>query len=97
MVYDELEKVKTPRIAAKEYLQVLNLAAKEQESLVDEVIRGLQQAGTRLIDSQAVKHAYEELKQAKLLHKPETKVSPVNLREYHQLFTNQEASWISIN
>jgi len=63
MLYDGLLKAKSPRTAAKEYLKVLNLAAKENESLVDEAIRILIQTGTRVIVSQAVNELYYGLKQ----------------------------------
>ncbi len=97
MVYDGLMEARTSRVAAKEYLQVLNLAAKGSESLVDEAIRVLQQAGRKFIDAQAVEHTYEKLREANAPKNPETKVTPANLTDYHELFRNQEASWITNN
>jgi hypothetical protein len=94
MVYDGLMTAKTPRIAAQKYVQVLHLAPKGSESLVDEALRVLQQAGRQLIDSQAVKHTYEKLREANAPKNPEMNVTPVLLTDYHELFLNQEASWI---
>lgn len=97
MVYDELMKVKTPRIAAKEYLQMLNLAAKESESLVDDVLGMLMRTGVRLIDSQTVEAAYEKLKRDTQPRNPMIEVAPVALTDYNQLFADQEAAWITMN
>ena len=97
MVYDWLLKTKTPRNAAKEYLQVLNLAAKENESLVDEAIRILIQTSTRIIDSTAVNEVYIELKDAERPENPEIEIIPVNLAEYDNLLAGKGAAWISMN
>lgn len=97
MVYDGLMKHKSPRKAAKEYLQVLNLAAKENESLVDDAICILIQGGTRIIDSTAVKEVFEDLKKANQPKKPEIEISPVNLSEYDNLLACKEETWISMN
>lgn len=94
MVYDGLMKTKTPRNAAKEYLKILNLAAKENESLVDEAIRILIQTGTRTIDSQTVNENYSDLKQAKQPRKPDIQIKKVNLLDYDNLLAAvKEASW----
>jgi hypothetical protein len=97
MVYDGLLKAKSPRTAAKEYLHILNLAAKENESLVDDAIRHLIQAGTRIIDSTAVNEVYSDLKQAGKPKKPGIDIPPVNLTDYDTLFTDKEALWLSMN
>jgi len=97
MAYDGLMKHKSPRKAAKEYLQVLNLAAKENESLVDDAIRLLIQVGTRIIDSTAVNEVFADLKEAGQPKKPEIEISPVNLSEYDNLLAGKEAIWISMN
>ncbi len=97
MVYDGLMKTKTPRSAAKEYLQILNLAAKENESLVDDAIRILIQAGTRIIDSTAVNGVFAELKQAGQSKNPEIGIPQVNLTEYDNLLADKGAIWISMN
>lgn len=91
MVYDGLLKTKTLRGAAKEYLQVLNLAAKENESLVDEAIRLLIQAGTRIIDSTALNEVYADLKHAGQPVNQEIDILPVNLAEYDKLLVDREA------
>jgi hypothetical protein len=97
MVYDGLLKAKSPRMAAKEYLQVLNLAAKENESLVDEAIRILIQTGTRIIDSTAVTELYCDLKQSEKPKSPGIEISPVNLAGYDTLFADKEVTWTSMN
>jgi len=97
MVYDGLLRAKSPRTAAKEYLQVLNLAAKENESLVDEAIRILIQTGTRIIDSTAVTELYFDLKQSSKPHSPGIEIPPVNLAGYDTLFADKEATWTSMN
>lgn len=97
MVYDGLLKAKTIRNAAKEYLQILNLAAKENESLVDDAIRILLQAGSQIIDCRAVEEVFWDLKQDKQPENPEIVIPEVNLAEYDRLFGSKEASWISMN
>jgi len=97
MVYDGLMKARTVRNAAKEYLLILNLAAKESESLVDEAIRILLHTGKRIIDSGAVKEAFAELKSEKQPEKLNIHINPVDPALYNELFTNREAAWISQN
>lgn len=97
MVYDGLSKARTPRRAAKEYLSILNLAAKESEGLVDDAIRILLHTGTQIIDSTAVKDMYLALKEGNLRRNPEVFIQKVNPGIYNELFTNQEASWILLN
>lgn len=97
MVYDGLLRAKSPRSSAKEYLQVLNLAAKENESLVDEAIRILLQAGTRIIDSAAVNAVYSDLKRSGKPQRPGISILPVSLARYDALFADRRASWMSMN
>jgi len=97
MVYDGLLRAKSPRSSAKEYLQVLHLAAKENESLVDEAIRILIHAGTRIIDSTAVKAVYDDLKHSGRPQRPGISILPVPLAGYDALFADKEASWLSMN
>ena len=97
MVYDGLTKTRTARGAAKEYLSILNLAAKESESLVDEAIRVLQYTGTRIIDSTAVKEAFEVLKTDNRPRKVAVHVASADPAVYDALFSSQEASWITAN
>jgi len=97
MAYDGLLEHKTSRNAAKEYLAILNLAAKESESLIDEAIRILLHTGTQIIDFKAVKDIFETLKQDNNPRRVEIQVQDVNLDDYDLLFKNKEATWIAIN
>jgi hypothetical protein len=97
MVYDGLLKVKSARNAAKEYLQILNLAAKESESLVDESIRILLHTGRQIIDSTAVEEVFSELKTDNRPKAQQIHIQQVDPAMYNQLFNNQEASWITLN
>ena len=97
MVYDGLMKARTARSAAKEYLDILNLAAKESESLVDEAIRILLHTGIRLIDSTAVNEAFEALKTDNRPLEMAVHVDPVDPAIYDRLFSRQEESWITQN
>lgn len=97
MVYDGLLKARTTRGAAKEYLSILNMAAKESESLVDEAIRILLRTGTLIIDSEAVKDMFRSLEDGNLPRNPDIYIPKVDPGIYNELFSNQEASWISLN
>ena len=97
MVYDGLLKKRTIRKAAKEYLSILNLAAKEGEGLVDDAIRILIHTNTRIIDSTAVKEMFMTLKGANRPRNPEIFIRKVNPGIYNELFIDQEASWITLN
>lgn len=97
MVYDGLLKAKTARNAAKEYLRILNLAAKESESLVDEAIRILLHTGSQIIDSTAVEEVFESLKSDNQPRPLTIHIPQANLALYDQLFSDQEASWITLN
>jgi len=97
IIYDELLHRKNPRYAAKNYLAILNLAAKENESLVDEVIRVLLQEKTELIDSQTVADRYSSLKENAMPGKPNSHVEPVMLDQYDRLLQGKEALCAMIN
>lgn len=97
MVYDGLMNARTARNAAKEYLAILNLAAKESESLVDEAIRILLHTGTRIIDSTAVNEAFKVLKTAHRPPQVAVRLTPVDPAIYNTLFANQEESWMTVN
>lgn len=97
MVYDGLMKTKTARSAAKEYLSVLNLAAKESESLVDEAIRILLHTGTRIIDSTAVNEAFTVLKTANQPPKVAVRIASVDPSIYDTLLSNTGESWMTVN
>jgi hypothetical protein len=97
MVYDGLLKARTARNAAKEYLQILNLAAKESESLVDEAIRILLHTGSQIIDSTAVEEVFRGLKTANQPAAMQIHIRQADPAMYNELFTNQGASWITLN
>jgi transposase len=97
MAYDNLLKHKTSRNAVKEYLAILNLAAKENECLVDEAIRFLLKKGTDIVDFKAVKHVFETLKHDKKNQEVEIQVKEVNLGLYDLLFKDKEAVWTTVN
>ena len=99
IVYDVLLKNKTSRKAAKEYLSILNLAAKESESLVDEAIRILlQDKDTRIIDFESVRDVYETLKRENKPRRIDIQVQEVNLKLYDLLFKSKEKEeWITVN
>jgi hypothetical protein len=97
MVYDGLLGARTARNAAKEYLLILDLAAKESESLVDESIGLLLRTEVGKIDFAAVKEVYERLKEDNQPRKIEIHIPEADPGLYDQLFTNQEASWITLN
>jgi transposase len=99
IVYDVLLKNKTPRKAAKEYLAILNLAAKGSEELVNEAIHILlQENDERIIDFEAVKGVYRTLKNENRPRRIDIQVREVNLKMYDRLFTNKEApEWIAVN
>ena len=97
MVYDGLLKTRTAQNAAKEYLRILNLAAKDSESLVDEAIRILLHTGCQIIDSTTVKEVFEGLKSDNRPRKLQIHIPKANPSIYDQLFTNKEAPWIRLN
>src|ERR1700745_3919617 len=56
MAFDELKEKLGPR-ASKEYLAILELAAKESEVKVDEALRGLLEKGEGWVRAEAVREA----------------------------------------
>lgn len=97
IVYDELLKEKSVRNAVKEYLLILNLAAKESETLVDEVLRILLQKKTERIDSQTVINLYNIIKNENVAQKTDIQIKEVNLEDYDLLLKNKEALCVMIN
>ena len=97
MVYDGLLQTRTVRNAAKEYLRILNLAAKQSQSLVDEAIRILLQEPSRIIDSTAVQQRFEQLKSQQEPKPVQVQVRSADPAVYDQLLASQEASWITVN
>jgi hypothetical protein len=88
LAYDGLKKSQPTR-AHKEYLNILYLAARENESAVDDALRYLIDAG-RTITVEAV----ETIVNSKLKLAPPTEVSvaPVNLAVYDSLLHLREAT-----
>jgi len=97
MVYDGLLKARTALGAAKEYLKVLDLAAKGSESLVDEALRILLHTGCQRIDSTAVEEVYLGLKSDHRPGRLDIHIEPADPASYNELFDNGEAAWIRLN
>ena len=97
IVYDGLLKRKTQRNAAKEYLAILYLAAKEDESLVDDVIRNCLQEKIEIIDSQIVNARYKTLKEGTKPEKVDIHIKDVNLDLYDLLLPEREALCTMMN
>lgn len=97
MAYDNLTRQKTPRNAAKEYLAILNLAAKENESHVDEAIHILLHIEHQSMDFQSVKTVFETLKQDSNSRKIEIQIPDVNLGVYDLLLKSKEDTCLTTN
>jgi len=97
MVYDGLLKTRTALGAAKEYLKILDLAAKESESLVDEAIRILLHTGCQRIDSTTVDEVYRGLKSEHGPGRLDVHIEPADPASYNELFDSREAAWIKLN
>ena len=67
------------------------------ESLVDEAIRILLHTGRQIIDSTAVEKVFRELKSDNRPAAMELHIQEADPSVYNQLFSNQEASWITLN
>lgn len=80
MAFDELKERLGPG-ANKEYLAILELAAKESESKVDEALRGLLQKG-ELVRAETVRHALRAEETGSLR---EVEVASVDLRMFDEL------------
>jgi hypothetical protein len=87
MVYDLLC-ARQPARAAKEYLRILHLAAREGEAGVESVLVGLLEAGSRM-DAAAVVEKLRQHGQARPA--TEVTVTPVDLRLYDALLEDKEA------
>jgi hypothetical protein len=86
MAYDALREA-TPNVAAREYLQILELAARENESLVDDALRMLLEED-RPITFQAVKDWVERRETARPV--TEVEVELTNLSSFDALFQHKE-------
>jgi hypothetical protein len=87
MAYDLLSE-RQPAQAAKEYLRILHLAARESEVGVEAALAGLLDAGEPL-DANAVKERLRQ--QSSIRPATEVTVGPVDLAVYDALFDGKEA------
>ena len=81
MAFDELREKLGPR-GNKEYLAILELAAKESEAKVDEALRGLLEKGERCVSAEAVREALKEEEAGRVR---EVEVDSVDLRMFDEL------------
>ena len=86
MAFDELKDKLGPR-GSKEYLAILELAAKESEAKVDEVLRGLLEKGEGWVRAEAVR---ERLKAEGTGSVRDVEVASVDLRLFDELCGNGE-------
>jgi hypothetical protein len=89
VAYDELKECHTQQVAAREYLKILVLAAKESEAAVAAALTQL--CGRQPITAEAV----EELVRVQLLPSPVTEVGvvAVDLACYDRLLTMEEVAY----
>ncbi len=89
MAYDGLKRQHTRQKAAKEYLKILNLAAKEGERLVEEALECLSELGG-FIEADHVRDIVLNWKNAP--KRPlQVHIKPVDLQAYDQLLAEKEA------
>ncbi len=81
MAFDELKDKLGPR-GSKEYLAILELAAKESEAKVDEALRGLLEKGEGWVRAEAVR---ERLRVERKGSIREVEVASVDLRMFDEL------------
>ena len=87
MAYDALKQRRRDG-AARAYLKILHLAARESEAAVDEALRQLIHAGQR-IDADAVERLVREGQ--RIAPAPtEVVVTPVNPAQYDELYSDEE-------
>jgi hypothetical protein len=86
--YDGMQQRHTPRVAAREYLQILKLAATEGEDAVDQVLTALE-AGELPISSEAVSQRLGEPGESRQVQ--EIRISPIEVGLYDQLLGVQHA------
>ena len=84
--YDGMQQRHSPRVAAREYLQILKLAATEGETAVDQVLIGLE-AGEQPITSEAVRQQLGE--SGEHLRVQEIRISQIDVGLYDQLLEVQ--------
>ena len=89
MAYDGLKRQHTRQKAAKEYLKILNLAAKEGERLVEEALECLSELGGFIVADHVcdiVLNWKNAPKRSLQVH-----IKPVDLQAYDQLLAEKEA------
>jgi hypothetical protein len=87
--YDYLRRCRSPREAAQEYLAILHLAARENESIVDEALECAMEAGTG-VDAAWIKLIVDNWK-SQPTPALQVSVAAVELGEYDGLLEVQEA------
>jgi hypothetical protein len=85
MVYDALGKQHAPTKASREYLQILHLAARENEAAVDDVLQTLLDDLTTISAPVVAKHLQERTAPAPM---PSVEVAAVSLHGYDQLLAH---------
>ncbi len=88
MAYDGLKRQHTKLKAAKEYLAILNLAAKEGEDLVEQALECLSELGG-FIEANHVRDIVLNWKNAPK-PAPQVRIKPVDLEAYDQLLAKKE-------
>jgi len=81
MAFDELKDKLGPR-GSKEYLAILELAAKESEAKVDEALRGLLEKGEGWVSAEAVR---ERLRAEQKGSIRDVQIASVDLRLFDEL------------
>ena len=89
MAYDGLKRQHTKQKVAKEYLGILNLAAKEGEDLVEQALECLSELGG-VIEADHVRDIVLNWKNAPK-PSPQVHIKPVDLEAYDQLLAEKEA------
>jgi hypothetical protein len=86
MAFDELQDKLGPR-GSKEYLAILELAAKESEAKVDEALRGLQEKGEGWVSAEAVRERLGAERKGSIR---DVEVASVDLRLFDELYGSGE-------
>jgi hypothetical protein len=89
MAYDFLKKRHVVSVAAKQYLRILHLAAKESESLVDDALRLLLDREASITAESVEKIVFSD---ARLQPVTEVAIGPVMLENYDQLL---QFAWVT--
>ena len=90
MVYDGLKATHTVRVAAKRYLEILDIAAKESEALVDRALECLIWLGGEVTVAD-VKYMVENWREQQKPRQQEVQIEAVRLADYDALLERREA------